>query len=180
MGLLSGYARRRRIELLLADIPREARILEIGCGERWVGEYLAATGHAGYVGLDLQPPADVVGSILDWRALGLAPGSFDVVLAFEVVEHVPCFEACHDLLRPGGTLRLTTPVPHWDWACRMLEAAGISQKRTSAHEHLVYVEDIPLFELVAGGRFMALGQWAKLRKPAAWPAPSRAGHALTG
>lgn len=167
MGLLTGWARRRRIALLLDGIPRDARILEVGCGERWVGDYFAATGHTGYVGLDLKPPADVVGSILEWRALGLAPGSFDVVVAFEVVEHVPCFQACHDLLKPGGLLLLTTPVPHWDWACRLLEAAGVSQRRTSPHAHLVYVEDIPLFERVASGRFLLLGQWAKLRRPAA-------------
>jgi predicted SAM-dependent methyltransferase len=165
MGLLTEYARRERIERLLAGIPAGARILEIGCGERWVGEYLRNSGHHDYRGLDLQPPADIVGSIRDWRQLGLQAASFDTILAFEVLEHVPCYQECFDLLRPGGTLRLTTPVPHWDWACRILEAVGINQRRTSPHEHLIYVEDMPLFDVVENYRFMVIGQWAILRKP---------------
>ncbi len=165
MGLVTNYARRRRSEELLAPIPPDARILEIGCGERWVGEHLRATGRPHYTGLDLAPPADIVGSIRDWRALGLPAAAFDTILAFEVLEHVPCYQECHDLLKPGGQLVLTTPVPHWDWACRLLELAGVNQRRTSPHDHLVYVEDIPGFEIVSNRRFLVLGQWAVLRKP---------------
>jgi SAM-dependent methyltransferase len=150
---------------LLADLPREARILEIGCGDGRVGEELRRRGHSGYLGLDLVAPADIVGSIRDWRALGLQAESFDVIIAFEVVEHVPCWQECFDLLKPGGLFVLTTPVPHWDWACRILEALGVNQKRTSPHDHLVYVEDIPLFEPIDSFRFMVIVQWARLRKP---------------
>jgi 2-polyprenyl-3-methyl-5-hydroxy-6-metoxy-1,4-benzoquinol methylase len=165
MGLVTNYARRRKCAELLAAIPPGDRILEIGCGEPWVAEHLRATGRHAYMGLDLQPPADVVGSIRDWRALGLPAAGFDTILAFEVLEHVPCYRECFDLLKPGGRLVLTTPVPHWDWACRLLEWAGINQRRTSPHAHLVYVEDIPHFEIEHNRRFLVLGQWAVLRKP---------------
>lgn len=165
MGLLSEYVRRRRFEVLLADIPREARILEVGCGDGQIGAALRARGYCDYRGLDLQRPADIVGSIRDWRALGLQPASFDVVIAFEVVEHVPCWQECFDLLRPGGLFVLTTPVPHWDWACWVLETLGFNQRRTSPHDHLVYVEDIPLFQREQVQRFMVIVQWARLRKP---------------
>jgi 2-polyprenyl-3-methyl-5-hydroxy-6-metoxy-1,4-benzoquinol methylase len=166
VGLLSDYARRKRIELLLAAIPRDARILEVGAGDGAVGRWLRENGWSRYTGLDVRPPADVVGSITDWRALGLRPESFDAIIAFEVLEHVPCHRECLDLLRPGGELILTTPVPHLDWLCKLMESAGISQRRTSPHNHLVYVEDIPGFEPVASFRFMLTGQWARLRKPA--------------
>ena len=166
MGLLSGYARRRRFELLLSGLPKDARILEVGCGAGAIGRDLRTRGYRHYAGLDLRPPADHVGSIRDWPALGLEPASYDAIIAFEVIEHVPCFRECFDLLKPGGLLIVTTPVPHWDWACRLLEAAGISQARTSPHEHLIYVKDIPLFEVVESFRFMVIGQWAKLRKSA--------------
>ena len=54
------------------------------------------------MGLDLKPPADMVGDILAWRRLVIESASFDIVLAFEVVEHVDCFQAVYDILRPRG------------------------------------------------------------------------------
>lgn len=164
MPLLSEYARRKKIEYFLADIPKDARILEIGCGSAWVREFLTSHGWRGYVGLDLVPPADIVGDITRWRELGLQPASFDVVIAFEVVEHVDCFRECHDLLKPGGRLMLTSPVPGRDWVMKILEGVGLNQKRTSPHDCLVAFETVPLFgdkriEIVKG-----LSQWGIFTK----------------
>jgi 2-polyprenyl-3-methyl-5-hydroxy-6-metoxy-1,4-benzoquinol methylase len=43
-------------------------------------------------------PADIVGDILEWKRIGLQPESFDVIIAFELVEHVDCFQEFFDLL----------------------------------------------------------------------------------
>src|SRR5690242_10252340 len=104
MPLLSDISRRRKIRHFLDPIERDAHILEIGCGFGWVGEYLKGNGWQNYAGLDIVPPADIVGDIKNWRELGLAANSFDVILAFEVIEHVHSFEECFDLLKPGGKL----------------------------------------------------------------------------
>lgn len=117
-------------------------MLEIGSGSGWVGAHLRANGWSRYTGLDVVPPADVVGDIREWRKLGLQPASFDVIIAFEVVEHVDCFAECFDLLKPGGRLLLTSPVPHMDWVMKLLEAMGLNQKRTSPHDHLVYFDQV--------------------------------------
>ena len=61
-------------------------------------------GWTGYHGLDIVPPADYVGDIRNWREIGLEPESFDVIIAFEVVEHVDCFKECYDLLKHGGKM----------------------------------------------------------------------------
>ena len=147
MPLLSDIARRKKIQFFFRDVPKDARVLEIGSG--WNN----------YVGLDIVPPADVVGDVREWRSLGLEGGSFDAIVAFEVVEHVDCFQACHDLLKPGGRMLITTPVPHRDWVMKVLERMGLNQKRTSPHDHLVYLEKVPQFtekqvKVVAG-----LSQW---------------------
>jgi len=167
MPLLSDIARRKKIRYFLDPIPRDARILEIGCGSKWVGDYLRANGWNHYTGMDLFPPADVVGDIKEWRELGLAPESFDVIIAFEVIEHVDCFQECYDLLEPGGLLMLTSPVPHMDWAMKTLEVLGLNQKRTSPHSNLTYFSKIPRFEAVELKTKAGLAQWGILRKAGA-------------
>jgi cyclopropane fatty-acyl-phospholipid synthase-like methyltransferase len=162
--VLSRWARRRKVDHFFADVPRDARILEIGSGGGWLRAELERRGFTAYTGLDLAGPSDVVGDVNDWRALGLRPESFDVVVAFEVVEHVDCFAACHALLAPGGALFVTTPVPERDWVMQLLERAGLNQRRTSPHDHLVDLRRAPHFEehdvRIVGG----LSQWAVLRK----------------
>jgi SAM-dependent methyltransferase len=167
MPALSDYAQRKKIEYFLEPLPKDARILEIGCGSRWVGDYLKANGWTNYVGADLVPPADIVGDIREWRELGLEPASFDAIIAFEVIEHVDLTPEALALLKPGGLLLLTSPVPHMDWVMKLLEAAGLNQRRTSPHDHLVYFERLPWFEAVSLKRKAGLSQWGILRKPAA-------------
>lgn len=164
MPLLSQYARRKKIRYFLDGIPKQARILEIGSGSGWVGDHLRQHGWNHYIGIDLVPPADIVGNIHQWRALGLNPASFDVIIAFEVVEHIDCFEDCYDLLKPGGVLLLTTPLPHRDWILRILEALGLNQKRTTPHDHLIDLRIAPCFERKDVKVVAGLTQWATLTK----------------
>lgn len=165
MPMLSDIAQRKKIAYFLDPLPRDAAILEIGCGARWVGDHLRQAGYTNYLGNDLFPPADIVGDIRQWRQLGLMAASFDAIVAFEVVEHVDLFQEAFDLLKPGGVLLLTSPVPEMDWAMRLLELVGLNQKRTSPHDHLIDFAAIPLFEAVEIRRVAGLSQWGVLRKP---------------
>ena len=110
---------------LKAPRPFEGlRLLDIGCGGGLLSEPMARLG-ARVVGADAAPKnievarlhADQVGLDIDYRAetaeaLLAAGESFDAVLAMEIVEQVaepPAFvQACHDLLRPGGVLVMST------------------------------------------------------------------------
>ena len=76
MPLLSSIARKKKIGFFLKNICPNEVVLEIGCGDGWVGRYLKANGYQNYSGLDISPPADIIGDIKDWRQLGLAPESF--------------------------------------------------------------------------------------------------------
>lgn len=143
--LLSIYAQQRKIEYFLKKIPRTAKILEIGSGSGWVGDYLRKNGYLDYTGIDIVAPADIVGDIHDYKDIGLKAESFDVIIAFEVVEHVNCFNECYELLALGGRLMLTSPVPHMDWFLKILEFIGLNQKRTSRHDNLIYFSDINIF-----------------------------------
>lgn len=100
------------------------RLLDIGCGGGLLSEPLARMG-ADVTGIDPAERnvriaalhAEESGVPVDYRAttaeaLVAAGERFDAVLALEIVEHVAdpaAFVAtCHDLLRPGGLLILST------------------------------------------------------------------------
>jgi SAM-dependent methyltransferase len=169
MPFLSRYAAAKKFGYFTQRIPKSAQILEVGCGSGWVGRLLKQNGWKHYVGLDLVPPADIVGDIRNWRELNLKPASFDVILAFEVVEHVDCIQDCYDLLRPGGMLMATTPVPHMDWALKFLEWVGLNQKRTSPHDHLCYLAAVPYFEAREVKTIAFMAQWGVFTKQCAEP-----------
>jgi 2-polyprenyl-3-methyl-5-hydroxy-6-metoxy-1,4-benzoquinol methylase len=171
MALLSRIARRRKLEYFLSFVSKTDRILEIGCADGWVGAYAMAHGWHRFVGIDVvEPPAPlphefVYGDIQDWQQLGLEPGSFDAVIAFEVVEHGDFFKAIGELLRPGGLLLVTTPLPHRDWICKILEAVRLNQRRTSPHDHLIYLRDFPAeFHPVRTEVKAGLSQWGVFQR----------------
>jgi len=164
MPLVSSYAREKKIEKLFSLMKPEDQILEVGCGDGWLVERARRAGYHHVYGLDLKGPADYVGDIRDWRQIGIKPASFDFIIGLEVIEHADCFSEMHDMLKPGGRIFLTSPVPHWDWACRAMELMGLAQQRTSPHDHLIYFEKIPLFKPLEITRFGMLSQWGVFQK----------------
>ena len=166
MPILNRYFRERKISYFTQDIPKEAKILEIGCADGWLGRYFRAAGYKNYIGMDVLAPADIVGDIKDWQELGLKRESFDVVIAFEVIEHVNCFKDIYDILKPQGILMLTSPLPHMDWFCLLLEKIGLLQKRDSPHSNLTNFKDILFFRPLEIRRIWFLAQWGKFIKPA--------------
>lgn len=165
MPLLSDLSAHMKIDYFLKPIPKDRKILEIGCGTGWVGDYLKRNGWTDYTGLDVKPPADIVGDIKHWRKLGIQEESFDIIIAFEVIEHGDFFLDLYEMLKPGGLLLLTSPLPHMDWFMKILEFLHLNQKRTSEHTHLIYFRKVPLFQpqiiRVVGG----LSQWGVFIRP---------------
>lgn len=161
---VQGWAQRKRLQFFRPYLQPSDAILEIGSGSGWMKEALRRDGFTNYTTIDLFPPADIVGDINEWRQLGLRPESFDVIIAFEVVEHVDCFQACLDLLAPGGRMLITTPVPETDWILKITERLGLNQRRTSPHSNLVHLRKVPGFDKKQIKIVMGLGQWAVFYK----------------
>lgn len=111
----------------LADVPKGAAILDLGCGTgAWLAR-LAAAGYTNLVGVDQVPPAPgvfaaprpaLVQANLEQPGTALATwhGACDVVTAIEVIEHVANQGSFWDLiaalLKPGGCALITTPNLH--------------------------------------------------------------------
>lgn len=163
VGWLSRYARQKKLQFFFQGIPKDASILDVGCADGWVRRWADERGWTRLVGVDLRPPADIVGDVTRWRDLpGFAPHSFDAIVAFEVVEHGDLAQALHELLRPGGRLLATTPVPRMDWACKALESIGVLQRRTGEHSHLVDLRQYPNFDVVERRVKGLMSQWGIL------------------
>lgn len=141
--LLSEISRRRKLALLEKYLSPGARVLEVGTGDGWFAGKLRESGTT-VVALDLVPPADVVGDIRNWRDLGLREGSFDAVVALEVIEHVDCLDCLRALCKEDGLILLSSPHPDWDWAMILLERLHLNQRRTSEHSNLTDFRSIDL------------------------------------
>ena len=100
-------------------IKERDAVLEVGCGDGLFATML--TDSARYAGLEFNPDAlasarakrlDVSDRPVE-RYVRSRPGIFDVVCAFQVLEHVPepvpFVTACLEGLRPGGLLILAVP-----------------------------------------------------------------------
>ena len=163
MGPLSNIARRGKVRYFLPKLPPDARILDIGCGDGWLARAAGTRGYPNVIGIDLYPPADIVGDVRNWRVLGLEPHSFDAIVAFEVVEHGDFSDVMHELLKPDGLLMLTTPIPFMDPACRLLESLRLLQRRTSPHTHLIDLRKFPRFAVSERQTRAGVSQWAVLK-----------------
>ena len=109
---------------LVGPLVAGQRVLEAGCGEGY-GAALLARHAREVVGVDYDATALALArrrhqaDNLEYRTVDLlelaarAPGEFDAVTNFQVVEHLedpaPFLDAVARCLRPGGVLILTTP-----------------------------------------------------------------------
>lgn len=165
MPFLSETARSKKVDFFLKNLPKNSRILEIGSKDGWVGEYLKSHGFKHYETIDLVGPADYVGDIKNYKMLGLVDGSYDVIVAFEVIEHVDCSAEIDALLSEHGVAFLTSPAPKWDWLCYLLELLGLNQKRTSSHSNLVdFTTDLAPLKPVLVKRIAFMAQWGVFKK----------------
>lgn len=122
-------ARRRIIEACLQELnlPPGARILEVGCGPGGNLELLKRFGAVEAIEPDAESRAFAAASanvaVHDGRlpdALRVAQASYDLVAAFDVIEHVDddkgAVKAIARLLKPGGLLLATVPAHPWMWS----------------------------------------------------------------
>jgi cyclopropane fatty-acyl-phospholipid synthase-like methyltransferase len=102
---------------------RGAAIADLGCGAGWLLRFLAGRGYRNLSGIDASAEqvalarahaAEVEqGDLLAF--LRARPATFDLLTAFDVIEHLTkdetldFLDACHAALRPGGRLVLQTP-----------------------------------------------------------------------
>ena len=123
-------ARRRVLASLIRrtiPLPPKARILEVGCG---TGHNLQMLEQFGCVdGIEIDDAARAVAEKRLGRSIGSSPlpelvgvdrGSYDMVAALDVVEHIDddraTIAALASCLKLGGKLLVTVPAHQWMWS----------------------------------------------------------------
>jgi SAM-dependent methyltransferase len=170
----------RRVSVLRRLAPPPARLLDVGCG---TGRFLRTAASAGYAATGLEP---VEGTAASAREAGLdvrtgvledapEPGSWDVVTAFHVLEHVSDVSDFLDVLRrlprPGGAVVLE--VPNWRSLCR--REAGDRWSLLSPGEHITFFSKQVLGDALDKAGF----EQVVVRAPSWVGAPQNLGQALT-
>lgn len=118
------HENRRLREVIIRQVPPGVQnILDVGCGSAWVAGHFCPKGIVVYSmdistvnpvkALELYPFKHHFGIVADVFALPFPEGTFDCIIASEIIEHVPDPRGflLHLLkvLRPGGVLIVTTP-----------------------------------------------------------------------
>ena len=148
----------------------DAQILDLGCGSGALLERLASMGYRQLTGVDILPP-DSTAAIryeqadLDQFRLDAPDGSFDLVLAVEVIEHIEnpglFLAELARLLKPGGLALLTTPNLHSAQA-KLLFALGDRLKQFDTKGDPTHITPIVLFpftRLLGRHGLMVLESW---------------------
>jgi SAM-dependent methyltransferase len=187
-------ARREVIDALVRrlDLPRDARILEIGCGTGHNLEMLSRFGRVDAIEVDGaaraiaekrlgRPVLNAPLPALD----GVAEQTYDLVAAFDVIEHISDDQAAlasiARRLKPGGAFVMTVPAHQWMWSAhdtvnhhhRRYSKTGLKQLVDGSPlklERLGYFNSL-LFPLAVGQRLaskLARNQSSDTKLP---PAP---------
>jgi len=109
------------------DLPKDARILEIGCGTGHNLPMLARFGEIDAIEIDETAGAKAserlgkpVGTSPLPELHGVQPGSYDLVAVLDVIEHVEddvaALKAIATALKPGGKILITVPAHQWMWS----------------------------------------------------------------
>lgn len=158
-----------------ANLPADARILEIGCGTGHNLPMLATFGEVD--GLEIDPAARAFAAQRLGKPVGAAPlpglpgvprGHYHLIAVLDVVEHidddVAALKAMAACLAPGGKILVTVPAHQWMWSAhdvvnhhhrryskatlkRAIAAAGLQPQKLGYFNSL-------LFPLAAGARVM--------------------------
>ncbi len=151
------YRARRQVvaELIRrkVSLPKEARLLEIGCG---TGHNLAMLGEFGSVeALEVDPISRNLAEKRLGRTVlssplpaleGIPNGTYDMIAALDVIEHIPDDEAALEgiarVLKPSGKLVMTVPAHQWMWSAH--DVVNHHQRRYSKRDFKRLVDNSPL------------------------------------
>jgi len=129
---------------LVGRIPRDSRVLEVGCATGFMAEHLTRALGCRVTGVERDPDAArvaagrcarlIVGDIEDPALLARCAGEYDVVVVADVLEHLrdpaAVLQGLAGFLGAGGRVLASIPnVAHWSIRWRLLVGRWEYQER---------------------------------------------------
>jgi SAM-dependent methyltransferase len=149
--IANSYDLARRIEvvfdeLLGGELLHGRRLLDVGSGTGWFSKRAVERGAVATsvdIGIRLlarvREKAATRAVNADACALPFAPGSFDVVISSECIEHtldpIAATREMARVLAPGGTLVITTPNLVWRWSASVANLLNL--RPYDGYEHWI-------------------------------------------
>jgi SAM-dependent methyltransferase len=161
---------RRRLAVVRRHVSRPGTLLDVGCA---AGFFMQVMRDEGWTVYGVEPSAGIVAHAREQLGLGTihvgtldgaphAPGTFDLVTLWDVIEHVPdpiaLLRRARELLRPDGTLILETQ----DIDSLVARLLGRRWHHFKHDEHLYHFGRSTVRELLAraGLRFVEMAHGA--------------------
>lgn len=156
---LTRYARTGRLKFFKRAIAdQRLRVLDIGCGDGWFVTACMTGTLCNCIGVD---PHYGNGIRASAENLPFPNNSFDCVVLWEVIEHIKpeCYAEIERVLRPGGKIILSTPIPRWNWLVELCERLGFVRALGTPHINLLDVKTLP-WNLCARSNILGIDQLA--------------------
>ena len=175
---ITEYVAKKRLSLILKSLQRfeqkvpkqKIKILDVGCGD---GHFTRELHKRGYnvTGIDKHTPETAPWMSfkpdyqMDAMKMTFKDSSFDVVIALEVVEHVPCIPEINRVLKPEGLFFCSTPYPNTEWLRHIVVFLGLLEAQDfEHHDHIEDLRHAPMKMLRYRRMFLGTSQFAIFTK----------------
>jgi 2-polyprenyl-3-methyl-5-hydroxy-6-metoxy-1,4-benzoquinol methylase len=175
---ITKYVAKKRLHLILHSLQKyekkvpkaKMKILDVGCGD---GHFTRALRKHGYnvTGIDKHTPQTASWMSfqpdyqMDAMKMSFKDNSFDIAIALEVVEHVPCIPEINRVLKPEGLFFCSTPYPNTEWLRHIVVFTGLLEAQDfEHHDHIEDLRKAPMKMLQYRRMFLGTSQFAIFTK----------------
>lgn len=164
MRFFAKYADKKRMEKTIPHISKSMKILDLGCGEGWFTQSLNERGYD-CVGVDIGVEDKHPFYRGSAECIPFSDGYFDCVIMIEVIEHInpSCYKEINRVLKDGGKIILSTPVPEFDLIGHLLSKLKLTDPFVTPHINLVHVEELP-WKLITKSSILQVDQFGVFEK----------------
>lgn len=164
MGFIAKYCDRKRIEKMLPYLSKDMKILDLGCGDGWLTDYLNSARYD-CVGVDIHQKDKHPFYKGSAEKIPFPDHHFDCLIMIEVIEHISpsCYTEINRVLKDKGRIILSTILPKSDPLLHLMSKFRMVDPYVTPHINLVHIENLP-WKLISKSNILLLDQFGVFEK----------------